>query len=154
MTIAEVVLLGPGEGSALSVLGDRHVFKATAQDTGGAYALWEIAMEASSGGPPPHVHEREDEAFYVLEGEMVFQIGERTIRARAGTFAFAPRGIAHKLSNPSAKPARALVIASPGGFEKGLQELAQLAVRGDQPPDRATLAAVVEKYGVKIVGAQ
>lgn len=109
MTIAEMILLGPGEGDVDTVLGDKYTFKAAAKDTGGAYALWEIATPAAAGGPPPHIHESEDEAFYVLEGEMTFQIGERTVNAAAGTFAFAPRGIAHKFSNPGTKPAKALV---------------------------------------------
>ena len=84
---------------------------------------------------------------------MNFQIGERTVRATAGTFAFAPRGIAHKFSNPGAKPAKALVIVSPGGFEKALEEMSQFAARGDQPPDLEKLRAVAGKYGIKIVGA-
>jgi mannose-6-phosphate isomerase-like protein (cupin superfamily) len=152
MTIAEIILLGPGEGKAVSVLGDKYTFKAATQDTGGAYALWEMATPAKAGGPPPHIHEREDEAFYVLEGEMTFQIGERTVHGSAGTFAFAPRGIAHKFSNPSSKPAKALVIVSPGGFEKALEELSQFAAYGDQPPDMEKLLAVANRYGLKIVG--
>ena len=91
MTIAEIILLGPGEGSAVKVLGGKYTFKAAANDTGGAYALWEISTPAAANGPPPHIHEREDEAFYVLEGEMTFQIGERTVHATAGTFGFARR---------------------------------------------------------------
>jgi mannose-6-phosphate isomerase-like protein (cupin superfamily) len=153
MTIAEIILLGPGEGKAVSVLGDKYTFKATAKDTGGAYALWEIATVAAAGGPPPHIHEREDEAFYVLEGEMTFQIGERTVNAAAGTYLFAPRGIPHKFSNPSSNPAKALVIVSPGGFEKALEELSQFAARGDQPPDMEKLLAVADKYGIKIAGS-
>jgi mannose-6-phosphate isomerase-like protein (cupin superfamily) len=152
MTIAEIILLGPAEGNTVSVLGDTYTFKAAAKDTGGAYGLWELHAPAAAAGPPPHIHDREDEAFYVLEGELMFQIGERTARATAGTFAFAPRGLVHKFSNPSAKPAKALVIVSPGGFEKALEELAQIAPRGDQPADMEKLVAIAEKYGLKIVG--
>lgn len=150
MTIAEVILLAPGEGKAVSVLGDKYTFKAASHVTGGAYALWELDTPAAAGGPPPHIHEREDEAFYVLEGEMTFQVGERTVHGTAGTFVFAPRGIAHKFSNLSSKPAKALVIVSPGGFEKALEELAEFAACGDQPPDMAKLHAVADKFGLKI----
>ena len=152
MTIAEIILLGPGEGAKISVRGDKYTFKAATQDTGGAYALLEIETVAGAGGPPAHMHEREDEAFYILEGELTFQIGDRTLRASAGTFAFAPRGIVHKFSNPSSKPAKALVIVSPGGFEKALEEMAQIVPRGDQPPDLEKMLAIAEKYGLKIVG--
>jgi quercetin dioxygenase-like cupin family protein len=154
MTIAEIILLGPGEGNSVSVLGDSYTFKVAAKDTGGAYALWEIAAPAAAAGPPPHIHEREDEAFYILEGELNFQIGERTINATAGTFAFAPRGIVHKFSNPASKAAKALVIVSPAGFEKALEEMAQVAPRGDEPPDIEKLLAIAGKYGLKIFGAE
>jgi len=152
MTIAEIILLGPGEGNIGSVLGDKYTFKAVSKDTGGAYAVWEVAAPPLAGGPPAHIHEREDEAFYILEGELSFQIGERTAIASAGTFVFAPRGIVHKFSNPSSKPVKALVIASPAGFEKALEEMAQIAPRGDQPPDVQKLIAIADRFGVKIVG--
>ena len=69
-----------------------------------------------------------------------------------GNVSFAPRGLVHKFSNPGAKPAKALVIVSPGGFEKALEEMAQIAPRGDQPPDMEKLLAIADKYGLKIVG--
>lgn len=76
------------------------------------------------------------------------------MRASAGTFAFAPRGIVHKFSNPGSKPAKALVIVSPGGFEKALAEMAQVAPGGDQPPDIEKLLAIANMCGLKIVGAK
>ena len=83
MTIAEMILLGAGDGKCVSVLGDKYTFKAAHKETGGAHALWEIATPATAAGPPAHVHERGDKAFYVLEGELTFQIGERTVHATA-----------------------------------------------------------------------
>lgn len=151
MTIAQLILLGPGEGREVSVLGDRYTFKAISPDTRGGYALWETAMPARAGGPPLHVHQQEDEAFYVLAGAVTFQIGERIVRGAAGTFAFAPRGIPHKFSNQTSDPAKMLVIVSPGGFENALEELSQFAARGDQQPDMEKLLAVADKYGLKIV---
>jgi mannose-6-phosphate isomerase-like protein (cupin superfamily) len=154
MTIAEIILLGSGEGKIASVLGDKYTFKAASQNTGGAYALWEIAAPAAAAGPPPHIHEREDEAFYILEGELTFQIGDRTEKAAAGTFVFAPRVIVHKFSNPGTKPAKALVIVSPAGFEDALEEMAQVAPGGYQPPDMEKLLAIANRYGLKIVGPE
>jgi Cupin domain len=87
------------------------------------------------------------------EGELTFQIGERTVQATAGTFAFAARGRIHKFSNPASKPAKALVIVSPAGFEKALEEMAALAPGGNEPPDMEKLLAIAKRYGLKIVGA-
>ncbi|HYT57711.1 MAG TPA: cupin domain-containing protein [Verrucomicrobiae bacterium] len=154
MTIAEIILLGPGEGKIASVLRDKYTFKAASQNTGGAYALWEIATPAAAAGPPPHIHEREDEAFYILEDELTFKISDRTVKAAAGTFAFAPRGIVHTFSNPGTKPTKALVIVSSAGFENALEEMAQVAPGGDQPPDMKKLLAIANKYGLKIVGSE
>ena len=71
ITIRERIPLGPGVGKT-AVLGDQYTFKAAQKDTSGAYALCEIVTPAAVAVPPPHIHEREDEAFYVLEGEMTF----------------------------------------------------------------------------------
>jgi mannose-6-phosphate isomerase-like protein (cupin superfamily) len=151
MTIAETIILGPGEGKSFSLLGTPHTLKAVGSDTGGAYALCELAAPAAAPGPPPHVHEHEDEAFYVLEGELTVRIGERTVTAAAGTFAFAPRGVVHSFSNAGSKPARALLIISPAGFEKALEEIARVAPPGERPPDVEKLTEIASRYGVRIV---
>ena len=69
-----VVVRKPGEGRTIAVVGDVYRFLATGEETNGKYALWE-AIVPPGGGPPPHVHSREEESFYVLEGEIMLQIG-------------------------------------------------------------------------------
>jgi quercetin dioxygenase-like cupin family protein len=64
----------PTEGRTIAVVGDVYRFLATGEDTKGKYALWEVIVPPS-GGPPAHVHSREEEGFYMLEGEITFQIG-------------------------------------------------------------------------------
>jgi quercetin dioxygenase-like cupin family protein len=150
MSFAEIIVLGPGEGKTVSVGGDRCTFKAVGKDTGGAYALVEITAPAVSPGPPPHIHEGEDEAFYVLEGSPNLQVAERTMQLAAGAFAFVPRGTIHTYSNPGSKPAKLLVIVSPAGFEKALEEMAE-AAPGDQPLDMEKLLTIAKKYGLKII---
>src|SRR5688500_17940192 len=88
------VIVGPGQGDARHVLGSIDTVKLQSTQTGGRLAAieWE---EPNGGGPPLHVHTKEDEAYYVLSGEVTFFIGEETIEAPAGTLIFAPRGIAH-----------------------------------------------------------
>ena len=77
------VIRKPGEGRTIAVVGDVYRFLATGEDTNGKYALWE-ALVPPGGGPPPHVHSREEEGFYILEGEITVQIGERTGRGDGG----------------------------------------------------------------------
>jgi quercetin dioxygenase-like cupin family protein len=153
MSIAELIVLGPGEGKTVSVLGDRYTYKAVGRDTGGRYGLVEVTAPAGAPGPPPHVHESEEEAIYVVEGEMEVQIGERTLQARAGTFALVPRGTVHTFSNPTPRPAKVLVIVSPAGFEKAFAEMAEVAPRADEPPNMEKLLAIAKKYNLRIVGA-
>src|SRR5205807_8647597 len=72
------------EGRTIAVVGDVYRFLATGDDTNGKYALWE-AIVPPGGGPPPHVHSREEEGFYILEGEITLQVGERSEERRVGT---------------------------------------------------------------------
>src|ERR1019366_3413005 len=80
------LLTKPTAGRTIAVVGDVYRFLATGDDTNGKYAMWE-AIVPPGGGPPPHVHSREEEGFYILEGEITFQIGEERIVATAGIFA-------------------------------------------------------------------
>src|SRR5947209_11484047 len=88
----------PGEGHTIAVVGDVYRFLAVGKDTNGKYALWE-AIVPPGGGPPPHTHSREEEGFYVLEGEITFRIGDQRLVAVAGTFANLPVGTPHSFEN-------------------------------------------------------
>ena len=92
-------------------------FLATGEDTSGRYALWE-ALVPPGGGPPPHVYSREDEGFYILEGEIAPMIGDQHLVAGAGMFANVPVGMPHSFKNDSSKPARILISVAPAGLEK------------------------------------
>src|SRR5213080_4523990 len=83
-----------GEGRTIGVVGDVYRFLATGADTDGKYALWE-AIVPPGGGPPPHVHSREEEGFYVLDGEITFTMGDQRLVAGAGVFANMPIGTPH-----------------------------------------------------------
>src|SRR5207253_9774211 len=77
--------------------------------------MWE-AIVSPGGGPPPHVHSREEEGFYILEGEITFQIGEKRIAATAGMFANMPAGTPHSSKNESSRPAKMLISLAPAGL--------------------------------------
>lgn len=142
------------EGRTIAVVGDVYRFLATGEDTNGKYAMWE-AIVPPGGGPPPHVHSREEEAFYILEGEIAFQVGEKRIVATAGMFANMPVGTPHSFKNESEKPAKMLISVAPAGLEGMFFEVGQPVVLGEQasPPSKAEiqkLLAVAPKYGVEI----
>jgi quercetin dioxygenase-like cupin family protein len=84
----------PGGGRSFWLLGELYTTKALGEDTDGAFAFVE-GTTPPQAGPPPHVHGREDETFWVLEGELEFMVGGGTVRAPAGSFVHAPRGIPH-----------------------------------------------------------
>jgi quercetin dioxygenase-like cupin family protein len=93
-------------------------------------------VELTGGGRPPlHRHDF-DEAFYILEGELTFQLGVEVFTRRAGELAFAPRGTPHTYANLSGTPARALLVITPAGFERHFDRVAA-RVNGIEPPAEA-----------------
>lgn len=152
----KIIHLGPGEGDAFSVVGDIYRVLASSRQTGGAYTLVENRVSPNNG-PPPHIHSREDESFFVLEGELEFQVGDEKITARPGTFIQGPRGIAHSFRNNTQLPARVLVFITPAGFENFMKEFAQPVASFDSPaipPSKDEvdkLLAAAPKYGIQIL---
>jgi mannose-6-phosphate isomerase-like protein (cupin superfamily) len=148
-------VLGPGEGQAVWFLGNLMVIKATAQTTNGAFGLVESIVPAGAS-PPLHVHHREDEAFWVLEGALTIVCGERTYHAPAGSYAFLPRGVPHTFRVEGDTPARMLTLLTPGGGEQFFVEGGRPAEATTLPapakPDLAQLAAVAGRFGSEFVG--
>src|SRR5437660_11002064 len=107
----------PGEGRTIAVVGDVYRFLATGAETNGKYALWE-AVVLPGGGPPPHVHSREEEGFYVLAGEITFTVNGERVVAAAGTFANMPVGTPHSFKNERDRPAKMLISVAPAGLEQ------------------------------------
>ena len=146
--------LGPGEGEARSVLGEWTTFKATAALTNGAFAVKE-ALDRRGGGAPLHVHEREDEACYVVEGELTLVVGDETVSAPAGTWVYLPRGIPHA-ARVDSDVAKTLWFMVPGGFESFFlatfpRVTEDGSLSGDQP-DIALMAEAAARHGVAVLG--
>jgi quercetin dioxygenase-like cupin family protein len=145
----------PGDGRTVGVVGDVYRFLATGEETGGKYAMID-AIVPPGGGPPPHIHSREEEAFYVLEGELAIYIGDERRVARAGTFANMPIGSLHSFKNETESPARLLITVAPAGLEKMFLEVGQPIPPGatSAPPPTPEviekLLAVAPKYGIEI----
>ncbi len=143
----------PGEGKMLWVVGELLILKMVGEDTYGAFTLIE-EITPPQGGPPPHMHTREDEAFYVLEGELEFMVGERTLLATTGSVVYGPRGILHAFKNVGTTPSRMTVLITPAGFEGFFEEVGEPAVDPSSPPpgppDVEKVMAVAPKYGMEI----
>src|SRR4051812_2351670 len=105
------------------------------EETGGHVSVTEIVVPPPSAGPPPHTHDF-DEAFYLLEGELIFQVDEALVTKRSGELSFAPRNVAHTLANRSDASARYMLVCTPAGFERHWARIAAEAA-GVEPPQWA-----------------
>jgi quercetin dioxygenase-like cupin family protein len=124
------------------------VYRAVSEDTEGVYSLFEITMLPGQG-PPPHVHSREDESWYVVDGVFNFQIGEESFTATPGWFGLGVRDVPHGIKAAGTGPAKMLMIVTPAGFERFFDELAELT--GTPPYDFNRVRALFEKYGMQII---
>ncbi len=124
------------------------VYRAVSEDTQGAYSVSEMTFPAGSG-PPMHVHAREDEAWYVLDGSFDTQIGDQSYTAGPGWFGIGPRGVPHSLRAGEAGPARMLMYVTPGGFERFFDELA--SVLAGPPFNLDRIRATFEHHGMHIL---
>lgn len=142
-------LLPAGSGPKLSVLGDTQFLKVTAAESrGGCTVIEQISRPGS--GVPLHVHEREDEVFYVVSGRLRVETEGRVFNVPAGATIFLPRGVPHAFAVEGDEPARLLVIVTPGGIEAMFAELDALT---PGPPDLAEVAGICRRYGIEFVAA-
>ncbi len=147
--------VGPGEGRALWVLGQLVTYKVTSDQTGGAYSLFEVASQPGIGAPP-HVQHRQDEAFYVLEGDYEFLVEDRTLRMPAGSLLYVPKGNLQAYRNVGEGTGRMLVNQTPGGLhERFFEDLGKPAgdtstAGPEEPPNVQRIGAIATKYGIEI----
>jgi mannose-6-phosphate isomerase-like protein (cupin superfamily) len=141
-------ILQPGEGERVGNI----TFKATGADGLGHYSFGESLLPPGAPGPPLHIHNTHDEAFYIAKGVVTMRAGDDTVLAPEGTFVFVPAGVVHGFANRSDAPAVLIGIHSPGGYEQIFRELE--ALRGaDGNIDTETAARVLPpKYNDRLVG--
>lgn len=143
------------QGLTVAVVGDVYRFLATGAETDGKYAQFE-ALVPPGGGPPPHIHSREEEGFFILEGEITFQIGDQQVVAGPGTFANIPVGTLHAFRNTSDRPARMIISVAPAGLEQMFIEVGQPVEAGTTsaphptPDEIQKLLAAAPRYGIEI----
>ncbi|HEY9623631.1 MAG TPA: cupin domain-containing protein [Crinalium sp.] len=153
------IVLQINQGNSYWVLGDLYTFKAIGEETSGQYALLELVIQPQDG-TPLHVHSHEAEAFYVQDGEIEFQLGDRTIIANAGTFLHSPPGQPHRFVNKGTTPAQMLCWATPAGVEKFFAAIGTKVNDPTAPPPQVTSAdiekvmAIAPQYGITILPEQ
>jgi quercetin dioxygenase-like cupin family protein len=151
------IALQPGEGEALWFMGMLATVKASREGTDGVVAVIEHTGPQHSGSPL-HVHHKEDEWFYVLEGELTIWVDGESIAAPAGAFAFAPRDLPHTFTVSSPEGARFLLVTEPAGFESFMRLGAEparaltLPPPPTTPPDVERMGALASEFGIEILG--
>ena len=133
-------------GKHLNVLGIPMVIRIHGRDTCGVVSAVE-SHDVTGGGPPPHIHHREDETFQILEGEYEWTVAEKTFIAQKGTTIFAPRGIAHTYRYLGKTPGRLLCVITPSGFEEFFEEIS--ALNPQQQQDIPHVIRIGTKYGLE-----
>ena len=126
------------------------------KETGGSFALMH-GYEIKGLEPPPHIHTREDESFYLLDGEITYTAGNDVFKAKKGSWVFLPRGIQHSFQVITDQ-AEVLIHLSPGGFENYFVEMSEPAPElvippmPQGPPDVKRIVETASKYGVRFPG--
>jgi len=155
-TTVNPIALRAGEGEALWAFGVLATIKCSSETTDGRVAVIEHSAPQGAGSPL-HVHHREDEWFYVIEGALTFWVGGDVIEAAAGSFVYGPRDIPHTflVSSPEA---RFLLVTEPAGFDSFMRAMGQPAPRLTVPPptpppsDLTPLITAAAEYGIEILG--
>jgi len=150
------IALNQDEGEAYWFFGSLVIIKASAESTDGRVAVTEN-LSPKGGGSPLHVHHKEDEWFYVTEGELTFWVGGETIVAPAGSFVYGPRDIPHTFTVTS-EEARFLLVVEPAGFDGFVRAAGEPAEKleipppDDGPPDMEKIGALAAEYGMELLG--
>ena len=148
-TTLEPVVVRAGEGEARWWFGALAELKATAADTGGQMTIVEVT-EPPGMEAPLHVHHRDDEGFWVLEGDATFEVGDATIAASAGDYVFGPRDIPHRYTVGD-QGCRMLFILLPGGIEDVIRATSEPAQRRTLPPPSEEEPSPEEIKGLKAI---
>jgi quercetin dioxygenase-like cupin family protein len=150
------IALAPEEGEALWAFGFLATLKASSETTDGRVAVIEH-LGPRGAGSPLHVHHREDEWFYVLDGELTLWVGGEVVNAPAGSFVYGPRDVPHTFLVASDQ-ARFLLVTEPAGFDAFFRAASMPAARLEippaptEPPDIEGLTALAATYGIEILG--
>lgn len=137
-------------GGPLYVAGGEISIKIASRDTGGAFAVFEGSVDPQVG-PPLHRHREQDEWWYIIEGQFLFEVDGKQVHAGVGDVVFAPKGSCHTFQNIGSTPARAITTVVPGGLDVFFQELSAAVPRGVAiEPEK--VVSLFEKHGLELLG--
>ncbi len=145
----------PGAGPVIAAVGDHYRFLAVGGQTDSRYAIWHATVHPG-GGPPPHVHSREEEGFYVLSGELTFFANGESFVGKPGTFVNLPTGCEHRFRNETDEPAEVLILVAPAGLEEMFRRTGVEVTGEDLSPPTVTpeeierIKSIAPEYGVEI----
>lgn len=143
------------EGVTVDAVGDRYRFLANHRHTSGKYSIWDARL-SPGGGPPPHIHRREEEGFFVLEGRITFYSGDDSFTAAPGDFVHLPRNGLHWFRNETEEPARTLILVAPGGLEEMFFQTGLVVDDASSPlnpptdEEKAKLVQVAPDFGIEL----
>ncbi len=142
------ILIPPGDTRLISLpgMGVGVSFKISGEQTGGLFSVVEHPIEPGAL-VRPHMHTREDQFSYVLEGEIGTRVGDQIFHSGPGSYIYKPRGVPHTFWNPGPAPARVIEFMTPGGLENFFAELSQV-LQASRPPDMAKMADIYARYGI------
>jgi len=152
---SEALAVANGAGEARWWFGSLAEIKATAANTGGLCTILEVTCAAGYEAPL-RVHPREDEVFWILDGQVTFEVGATTIEAGVGDYAFGPRGMPHRFK-VGEQGCRMLFILTPGGFEDLVMATSVPAAtrsippQDGPPPDMDRIRAIVATFGNELL---
>jgi quercetin dioxygenase-like cupin family protein len=144
------------EKEALNWLGELAIIHTTGKETNGKYCVIEL-YATKEGSPPWHIHHREDEGFYILDGKLTVSVGDKTYKATNGDFLLAPKDIPHTYTVDSPGHARILLICSPAGFEEAVRAMSIPATSlippepGSVEIDYERIIGLAAQFGVEFV---
>ncbi|MGP3998634.1 cupin domain-containing protein [Streptomyces sp. 8N706] len=142
------LVIEPDEGKSIWLAGIGVDFKIWGEETGAQFSVVEHPIEPGRL-VPPHIHSREDEFSYVLQGRVGARVGDQEATAGPGSYILKPRGILHTFWNAGPEPARILEIISPAGFERFFEEMGTLAETAEGPAEFVQQRAELgERYGL------
>jgi quercetin dioxygenase-like cupin family protein len=148
MSQMQPIQIPSGGGKKVNILGIPMVIRIHGRDTGGVVSAVE-SHDVPGGGPPPHIHHREDETFQVLEGEYEFTVDGKSFVASKGTTVFAPRGISHTYRYLGQTPGRLMCVITPAGFEGFFEAIG--ALTQEQQQDIPRVMTIAKGFGMEIL---
>ena len=147
--MAKPIHVPASEARLIEAFGAELRFTMPQAASGAGLSLFE-EVHRGNGGPPMHVHHREDEVFRVIEGRFRMRVGDETFDAGPGDTLFLPRGVPHCFFNAGGGVGRLLVALQPGGFERFFLDVVAEGLAA--PADMERIAAIAAGYGLEFVG--